>query len=134
MAHVQAVACGQRRALLVWQRIVFPDGSSLRLDNMPATDLAGYSGVENEVDFRTWRFLKGIAILTLLGVGTELSLGSGESDLVRAVRESSQQNAGRAGDRITQRNLDVQPTLTVRPGWPLRAIVHEDLVLRRWRG
>lgn len=127
------VGFGQRQALLVWQRIVFPDGSSIALDNAPATDAAGYSGVADRVDFHTWRLLKGIALSTLLGVGTELSLGSGESDLVRAVREATQQNAARAGDRITARNLDVQPTLTVRPGWPLRAVIHKDLLLRPWR-
>lgn len=127
------VAYGQRRALLVWQRIVFPDGSSIELDNVPATDLAGYAGVEDQVDFHTWRLLKGIALSTLLGMGTELSI-DGESDLVRAVRESTQQNAARAGDRITARNLDVQPTLTVRPGWPLRAVIHKDIVLRPWKG
>jgi type IV secretion system protein VirB10 len=125
------IAYGQRRALLVWHRIVLPDGSSLSLDNMPATDLSGFAGVEDRVDFQTWRLLKGIALSTLLGVGTELT-GSGESDLVRALRESTQQNAARAGDQITQRNLDVQPTIRVRPGWPLRAIIHKDLVLRPW--
>ncbi len=133
-SYDSVVAFGQRRALLVWQRIVFPDGASVRLDNMPATDRAGFAGVEDQVDFHTWRLLKGIALSTLLGVGTELSLGSGESDLVRAIRESAQQNAARAGDRITSRNLDVQPTIAVRPGWPVRAIVHKDLVLRPWRG
>jgi type IV secretion system protein TrbI len=133
-SYDSVVAYGQRRALLVWQRLVLPDGSSVRLDNMPATDLCGYSGLEDEVDFHTWRLLKGIALSTLLGVGTELSFGSAESDLVRAVRESTQQNAARAGDRITSRNLDVQPTITVRPGWPLRAVIHNDLVLQPWRG
>jgi type IV secretion system protein VirB10 len=127
------VGFGQRRALLVWNRIIFPDGSSIDLDNAPATDAAGYSGVEDLVDFHTWRLLKGIALSTLLGIGTELSLGSGESDLVRAVREATQQSAARAGDKITARNLDVQPTLTVRPGWPLRAVIHKDLVLPPWR-
>ena len=133
-SYDSVVAYGQRRALVVWQRIVFPDGSSVRLDNMPATDPAGYAGVEDEVDFHTWRLIKGIALSTVLGVGTELSLGRGEADLVRAIRESTQQNAARAGDRITSRNLDVQPTITVRPGWPLRAVIHLDLVLRPWRG
>jgi type IV secretion system protein VirB10 len=133
-SYDNVVAFGQRRALVTWQRIVFPDGSSFRLENMPATDVSGFSGVEDRVDFHTWRLLKGIALSTLLGVGTELSLGSAESDLVRALRESTQQNAARAGDQITQRNLDVQPTIRVRPGWPLRAIVHQDLVLRPWRG
>lgn len=132
-SYDSVVAYGQRRALLVWQRIVFPDGSSVRLDNMPATDLGGYAGLEDRVDVHTWQLLKGIALSTLLGVGTELSLGGGESDLVRAVRESTQQNAARAGDKLVSRNLDVQPTLTVRPGWPLRAIIHKDLVLKPWR-
>lgn len=133
-SYDSAIAYGQRRALLVWQRIVFPDGSSIRLDNAPATDLSGYAGVRDQVDFHTWRLLQGIALSTLLGVGTELTFGSGEGDLVRAIRESTQQNAARAGDQITQRNLDVQPTLRVRPGWPLRAVIHKDLVLQPWRG
>lgn len=133
-SYDSVVAFGQKRALLVWQRIVLPDGSSIRLDNAPATDAAGYAGVEDRVDLHTWRLLKGIALSTLIGVGTQLSLAGSESDLVRAIRESTQQNAARAGDQITLRNLDVQPTLTVRPGWPLRAIIHKDLVLRPWKG
>lgn len=128
------VAYGQRRALLVWKRILFPDGSSIALDNMPATDAAGYAGLEDKVNSHTWRLLKGIALSTLLGIGTQLSLGGSESDLVRAIRESAQQNAANAGNQITARNLDVQPTIRVRPGWPVRAVVNKDLVLQPWRG
>ena len=40
----------------------------------------------------------------------------------------------RAGDRLVSRNLDVQPTLTIRPGWPVRAVILKDLVLKPWRG
>ena len=128
------IAFGQSRALLVWRRIVLPDGSSVEIDNLPATDTAGYAGLEDEVDYHTWRLIKGIAVATLLGVGTELSLGSDESDLVRAIRESTQQNVKRAGQRITEKNLNIQPTITVRPGWPLRVIVHRDLLLRPYQG
>ncbi|WP_144224655.1 TrbI/VirB10 family protein [Mesorhizobium amorphae] len=124
------VAFGQKRALLVWQRILLPDGSSIEIDNLPATDSAGYAGLEDEVDFHTWQLVKGVALATLLGVGTELSLGDNESDLVKAIRESAQQNISRAGQRITEKNLNIQPTITVRPGWPLRVVVHKDLVLR----
>ena len=127
------VAFGQRRALVVWTRILFPDGSSVALDNMPATDVSGYAGLRDGVDSHTWQLLKGIALSTLLGVGTQLSLGSSESDLVRALRESAQQNAANAGNQITSRNLDVQPTLSVRPGWPVRAVLNKDLVLQPWR-
>jgi type IV secretion system protein TrbI len=128
------VAFGQSRALLVWERLVLPDGSSIQLDNIPATDAQGYAGVRDRVDFHTWRLLRGIGLSTLLGVGTQLTFGSEEADLVRALRESTQQNADRAGQRIVERNLDIQPTLRVRPGFPLRVVVHKDLILRPWRG
>lgn len=127
------VAFGQSRALVVWQRLVMPDGSSLRLDNVPAADASGHAGLEDKVDFHTWRLLKGVAMATLLGVGTELSV-TGESDLVEAIRESAQSNTARAGDRITQRNLDVPPTITIRPGAPVRLVVHKDLRLEPWSG
>lgn len=122
------VAFGQRRALVVWQRIIFPDGRSLRVENVPATDPAGYAGLEDKVDFHTWRLLQGVAISTLLGVGSNLTF-TGESDLVQAIRESTQQNVARAGDQITSRNLQIQPTITIRPGTPVRLVVHRDLVL-----
>jgi type IV secretion system protein VirB10 len=77
--------------------------------------------------------LKGIGLSTLLGVSTQLSFGGG-GDLVRAIRDSTQQNAANAGDRITARNLDVQPTIKVRPGWPVRVLVTKDLALQPWRG
>lgn len=128
------VAFGQSRALVVWRRIVLPDGSSIEIHNLPATDTAGYAGLEDEVDHHTWMLLKGVALSTLLGVGTQLSIGSDQSDLVRAIRESTQQNAAMAGRRITEKNLNIQPTITVRPGFPLRVIVHKDLVLRAYRG
>lgn len=125
------VAFGQKRALIVWQRIIMPDGSSLRIDNVPATDPSGYSGLQDKVDFHTWQLLKGVVLSTLLGVGSELAV-SGQSDLVQALRMSSEDNVSRAGDQITKRNLDVQPTITIRPGAPVRLVVRKDLVLAPW--
>ncbi|MGJ8477097.1 TrbI/VirB10 family protein [Sphingobium yanoikuyae] len=126
------VAFGQSRALIAWQRIVFPDGRSIRLDNAPATDAAGYAGLEDRVDFHSWQLLKGIAASTLLGVGANLSF-DGESDLVRALRESAQTSSARAGDQLTSRNLSIQPTITIRPGAPVRLLVHRDLILSPWQ-
>ena len=132
-SYDSVVAFGQKRALVVWQRIIMPDGSSIRIDNVPATDTAGFAGLADKVDVHTWRLLKGVALSTLLGVGTELSFGSSESDLVRAIRESAQQSGARAGDQLVTKNLGIQPTIKVRPGWPLRIVVHKDIVLRPWR-
>lgn len=132
-SYDSVVAFGQSRALVVWQRIILPDGASIRIDNAPASDTEGYAGLSDRIDRHSWQLLKGVALSTLLGVGTELGWGSSESDLVRALRESAQQNGARAGDQLVARSLDIQPTLRIRPGWPLRIVVHQDLVLKPWR-
>ena len=128
------VAFGQSRALVIWQRLIMPDGSSAVIENLPATDTAGYAGLEDQVNFHTWRLIKGVVLSTLLGVGTELTFGDNESELLTAIRESAQDSTNQVGQRLTQRNLNIQPTITVRPGWPLRIIVHKDMVLRPFRG
>jgi type IV secretory pathway VirB10-like protein len=131
-SYDSVVAFGQKRALIVWQRIMLPDGSSLRIDNVPATDASGYAGLQDKVDFHTWTLLKGVVLSTLLGVSSELAF-TGDGDLVEAMRRSTQDNVSRAGDQITQRNLNIQPTITIRPGAQVRLIVHKDLVLAPWR-
>ncbi|AUW57531.1 conjugal transfer protein TrbI [Sphingobium sp. SCG-1] len=131
-SYDSVVAFGQKRALVIWQRIMLPDGSSLRIDNVPATDASGYAGLQDKVDFHTWALLKGVALATLLGIGSEITVG-GESDLVQVIRESTQQNVSRAGDQLTSRNLNIQPTITIRPGATVRLVVHKDLILAPWR-
>jgi type IV secretion system protein VirB10 len=107
------VSFGQDRALIVWQRLIRPDGSSLVIDN------------------HEWRLVKGVALATLLNVGTALS--ANDSDLLTAFRQASGQTVSRAGQSIVERQLNVQPTITIRPGWPLRVIVQKDLVLEPYR-
>jgi type IV secretion system protein VirB10 len=124
------VAFGQQRALVIWQRLLLPDGSSIVIDNLPATDSGGYAGLADAIDLHTWTLLKGVALATLLGVGSELAFAASDSDLVKALKQSTQSTGNRAGQRLIERNLTVQPTLRVRPGWPLRVIVHKDLVLK----
>ena len=124
------VSFGQNRALIVWQRIIRPDGSSVVIENLPATDQSGYAGLSDEVDNHTWQLVKGIALATLLNVGTELSLEGDENDLVEALRQGLGQTTNRAASLIVERQLGVQPTIKVRPGWPLRVIVQKDLVFR----
>ncbi|WP_245286597.1 TrbI/VirB10 family protein [Bradyrhizobium sp. ARR65] len=127
------VAFGQKRALVVWSRLILPNGNSIVIENLPATDVSGYAGLEDEVDFHTWQLLKGVALATLIGVGSQLSIGNDESDLIKALRESTEQTTNRAGQRVVERELDVQPTITVRPGWPLRVIVSKDLALKAYQ-
>jgi len=128
------VAFGQSRALVVWQRIVMPNGTSIEIDNTPATDTEGYAGLEDDVDYHTWRLIKGVALSTVLGVGAQLSVNNSNNDLLTALRESAQGSANQAGQQLTQRNMDIQPTITVRPGWPLRAILSRDIILQPYQG
>ena len=118
----------------VWRRIVLPDGSSVQARQPAGDRRRRLCRAADEVDYHTWQLLQASALSTLLGVGTALTSATSESDLVRAIRESTQQSVNQAGQRITEKNLDIQPTITVRPGWPLRVIVHKDLVLRPYRG
>ncbi len=124
---------GQQRAFVLWHRIIWPDGSSLTLDDAPASDPSGYAGVRDRVDSHGWQLIKGIALSTILGAGTELSTGNDESELVRAMREAAQQSGARVGDRLVERSLNIRPTLMIRPGWPVRVLVHKDLVLQPWQ-
>ena len=123
------VAFGQSRALLIWKRMILPNGTSMEIDNLPATDEGGYAGLTDKIDRHTWTVLKGVGLSTLLGV-TAIDGSSDDSDLVKALRDSTRQSANQVGQKIIDRSLNVQPSLTVRPGWPLRVIVHKDLILQ----
>ena len=130
------VAFGQRRVLLVWLRLVLPDTSSIALDKLPGIDPAGYAGLEDGVDWHWGRILAGAALSTMLGVSSELAVsneGNVNGNTVVALRDSAQDTANQVGQEITRRNLSIQPTLTVRPGFPLDVMVNKDLVLRPYQ-
>lgn len=126
-AYDNSVTVGQRRVLLVWTRLVFPDGRSLVLERQPGADTAGYAGLEDRVDNHWGSILRAAGLSTLLAVGAELSLDE-EDRLARALRDGALDTINEAGQRIVQRQLEVPPTLTIRPGFPVRVIVTRDLV------
>jgi len=127
------VAFGQRRVLLVWMRLIMPDGSSVTLDRTVASDPAGNAGLEDGVDWHWKRLLSGAVLSTLVGMGAELAQPDSRGDgnrIVIATRQGAQDTVNQVGQEITRRNLGTQPTLTIRPGYPVRVIVQRDLVLR----
>lgn len=130
------IAFGQRRVLLVWMRLILPDTSSISLDRLPGIDPAGYAGLEDGVDWHWDRIFAGAALSTLLGVGAELAAperDGSDGRVIVATRESAQETINEVGQEFTRRNLSVQPTLTVRPGFPMRVMVNKDLVLRPYQ-
>lgn len=130
------VAFGQRRVLLVWTRLILPDTSSIALDRLPGIDPAGYAGLEDGVDWHWDRILAGAALSTLLGVGAELAAPESRTDgnrVVVAARQGVQDTVNQVGQEITKRNMSVQPTLTIRPGFAMRVMVSKDLILRPYQ-
>lgn len=123
------VQFGQRRVLLVWNRLIFPNGRSIVLERQPGADTQGYAGLEDGVDYHWWDLAKAAGLSTLLSIGAELSVND-ENRLLRAIRGGAQDTINQAGQQIIQRQLQVPPTLTIRPGFPVRVIVTRDLVFR----
>ena len=128
-----AVQFGQRRVLLVWNRLILPNGRSIVLERQPGADAAGYAGLEDGVDYHWWDLAKAAGLSTLLSVGTELAIDD-DDRLLRAIRNGGQDTINDAGQEIIRRQLNVAPTLTIRPGFPVRVIVTRDLVLEPYRG
>ncbi|HEX7791448.1 MAG TPA: TrbI/VirB10 family protein [Afipia sp.] len=126
------ISFGQSRVLLVWNRIIMPNGTSIVLERQSGADSAGYAGLEDGIDYHWGNLLKAAAISTLLGLGSELVLNSDDS-LVRALRRGTQDTVNQTGQTLVRRQLNVQPTLTIRPGFPVRVILNRDLILRPYK-
>ncbi len=127
------VTFGQRRVLLVWNQLILPGGRSIVLERLPGADASGYAGLEDGVDYHWWDLMKAAGLSTLLAVGAELAT-SDEDRLIRAIRDGAQDTVTQAGQQIVQRQLQVAPTLTIRPGFPVRIIVTRDLVFENAGG
>ena len=129
------VGNGQNRALLAWQRLVYPDGRSIELEAMPGTDAAGAAGLADRVDYHLDKLAAATALSTAIAYGGNLARnrsgtsGYGGYSNSDVIGDTVAQQADRVGSRIIDRQLDVQPTITVRPGWPFRVLVNKDVVL-----
>lgn len=132
------VAFGQSRVLLVWTRLIMPNGRSITLERQPGADTAGNAGLQDEVDNHWGELFKAALLSTLLGIGTELGsgfdAGNGNNAIIQALRRGAVDSLNQTGQQVVRRNLNIQPTLTMRPGFPVRVIVNRDLVLEPYRG
>jgi type IV secretion system protein VirB10 len=128
------VGFGQRRILLVWNRLILPNGRSIVLERQPGADAEGFAGLEDGVDYHWGDLFKAAALSTLLSVGAEAGSSGQESDIVRALRQGASNSISQTGQQVVGRQLNIAPTLTIRPGFPVRVIVTRDLVLEPYGG
>lgn len=122
------VETGQRRVLLAWTRLILPDRRSIVLERQPGTDQAGFAGLEDGVDNHWGQLFRAAGLATILNIGLETGEDGGD-EIAEAIRDGTQDTIGRAGEAIVQRQLQIPPTLTIRPGFPVRVMVTRDLIL-----
>ncbi|OZA92391.1 MAG: conjugal transfer protein TraI [Azorhizobium sp. 39-67-5] len=128
------VGFGQRRVLLVWNRLIFPNGRSIVLERQPGADAQGYAGLEDGVDYHWSELFKAAVLSTILSVGASAGTSGSDSDLVSALREGASDSISQTGRQTVQRQLNIAPTLTIRPGYPVRVMVTRDVVLEPYGG
>ena len=120
--------------MVVWNRLILPNGRSVVLDRLSATDAQGYAGVTDTVD-NHWKRLIGRHLLSsAIGVGAGLASPDAQAtgsngEIVIATRNGVQDTVNQVGQELTKRNLDIKPTIKIRSGYPLRVLVSRDLVL-----
>ena len=124
------IAFGQSRALLVWNRLIMPNGKSIVLARQPGTDSEGYAGLEDGVDNHWGTLFKAAILSTVLSVGSEAGMSTNNNgSLAEAIQQGMSQSINQTGQQVVSRSLSIQPTITIRPGFPVRVLVTHDLVL-----
>lgn len=127
------VSFGQSRVLVVWTDIIFPDGSTLQIGGMAGTDAQGYGGFQDKVNNHYWRTFGSAALIALIGTGIDASLP--ESSMLAtqdtasdAARRNFAESFGRVAEQTISRNLNIQPTLEIRPGYRFSVLVDQDMI------
>ena len=128
------VLYGDTRVFLGWDRIIMPNGWSLDLGGMAATDPGGAAGVSDKTDNHLGRLGGAIALSAVLSIVANEAESDDEQGFGRSLGDAAAQEAARTGGRIVDRELNVRPTLRVRPGAPVRVLVTHDLTLSPYDG
>ena len=126
------IGYGQNALQAVWRRVIFPDGSSISIGGFEGDDSEGAAGFRDQVDNHWARILSGALQMSAFAAGIELSQGTNASVLQapsagQQVGQAVGQQVGQLGVEVTRRNLNVQPTIVVRPGYRFFVRVEKDL-------
>ena len=130
------VAYAQSRALVNWSRMIFPNGNSLDLQNLSGIDQSGYTGLKDKVNNHTGKLVTGIFLTSVLGATVEMAQGSNNSvnpTYEELAAQGASQALQQAGNKIIQKDLDVQPTLEIRPGFLFNLFVDKDFILQPYK-
>ena len=129
------VAYGQERVLVVWSRLILPNGNSISLEGMPGVDLSGYSGLKDRVNNHYWKLISGVVLGSVLGAGAQVAVGGQGSantppSFGQLAVSGAAGNLNQAGQRITEKNLNLQPTIEIRPGMNVNVFATKDMIMQ----
>ena len=124
---------GQSRVLVVWTDIIFPNGSTLQIGGMAGTDAQGYGGFHDKVNNHYWRTFGSAALIALIGTGMDASLPESSTLATQdtasdAARRNFAESFGSVAEQTISRNLNIQPTLEIRPGYKFNVLVDQDVI------
>lgn len=127
------VSFGQSRILVVWSDIIFPNGSTLQIGGMAGTDAEGYGGFKDKVNNHYLKTFGSAVLIAMIGTGIDMSVPQSSTLATQdtasdAARRNFAETFGRVADQTIQRNMDVQPTLEIRPGYKFNVLVDQDII------
>ncbi|WP_328804846.1 MULTISPECIES: TrbI/VirB10 family protein [unclassified Pseudomonas] len=135
------VAYGQARVLVAWQRIVFPDGKAMDIGAMPGADGIGYSGLNDKVNNHYVRVFGSALLMSGVVAGISLSQdrntnssfggGNQRESASSAMSEALGQQLGQVTAQMIAKNLNIAPTLEIRPGFRFNVMVTKDLTFSK---
>ncbi|EAL5041209.1 conjugal transfer protein TrbI [Campylobacter jejuni] len=132
-AYSSNIIYGQSRLLVAWNKLIFPNGDTLNIDSMQGTSQDGYTGFEDEVDNHYFRIFGSAFLLSSITAGIALSDNSstnGEKETAsdKAISQAIQQ-MGQVASEMIRKNMNVSPTLKIRPGYKFNIFVTKDIIL-----
>ena len=136
-----SITYGQNRVLLIWQRLVFPNGSTLVLDNMQGVDLLGNAGLKGKTNNHFWKLMRSVLLSSAINIASgsleglnvnietgsrsRVNIGTGVSDAAQNIRS--------IGERIIEKDLNRQPTIEIKRGKKFNIFVSKDIILSPYR-
>ena len=128
------VMFGQNRVLVAWTRLTFPDASTIDLGHMSGADQAGYGGFADQVNNHYLKIFGSAVLMSVISAGVELSQPDsgnayGQPTAQQTAAAAMAQQLGQTGNALLQKNLNIQPTLEIRPGYRFNVMVSKDIIL-----
>lgn len=135
-AYDSKVAYAQERVLIVWTRLIYPNGDSIDLEGMEGVDLSGYAGMKDKVNNHYAKLVTGVVLSSVLSAGAKVAAGNsdfGDASFGQQAVSGAAQQVNNAGAKFVDKNLNVQPTIEIRPGMKFNVFVNKDLILKGYK-